>query len=203
MSRRPDKTTQKKTPALREGLTRAKVLRFLSLPFRPRLLKPYLAVDRFIDIPVDRLQADGIRGVLLDADGTLCSHHAREFSDEVLRHIEKMTGCGLKIAIYTNAFEDRFQQFSGVAVVTDVEAKPDRRGFETAMREFLGLDDPSSVCMIGDNFITDGGACAAGMHFIHVHPIEGNEPVFHALTRRMALSCARFYFPKAFIKSSY
>ncbi len=192
------KTMRDSAPALREGLTFAKVLRFLSLPFCPRSLKPYLAVNRFVDVPIDRLQADGIRGVLLDADGTLCPHHTREFSDEVVRHIGKLTGNGLKVAIYTNAFEDRFQQFSGVNIVTGVPPKPNRHGFETAMKKFLGLKDPATVCMIGDNFITDGGAYSAGIRFIHVRPIKGNEPFFHAFTRRLAFLCARFYFPAAF-----
>ncbi|MDP6737199.1 MAG: hypothetical protein QF732_12005, partial [Nitrospinaceae bacterium] len=123
-----------RAPASREGLTFAKVLRFLSLPFCPRSLKPYLSVNRFVDVPIDLLQADGIRGVLLDADGTLCPHHAREFSDEVVRHIGKLTGNGLKVAIYTNASEDRFQQFPDINIVTGVPPKPNRHGFETAMK---------------------------------------------------------------------
>ncbi len=187
-----------RAPASREGLTFAKVLRFLSLPFCPRSLKPYLAVNRFVDVPIDLLQADGIRGVLLDADGTLCPHHAQEFSDEVVRHIGKLTGNGLKVAIYTNASEDRFQQFSNINIVTGVPPKPNRHGFETAMKKFLDLKDPTTVCMIGDNFITDGGAYSAGMRFIHVRPIKGNESFFHAFTRRLAFLCARFYFPADF-----
>jgi HAD superfamily phosphatase (TIGR01668 family) len=192
------KTMRDRANASREGLTFAKALRFLSLPFCPRSLKPYLAVNRFVDVPIDLLQADGIQGVLLDADGTLCPHHAREFSDEVIRHIAKLTGSGLKVAIYTNAAEDRFQQFSDINIVTGVSPKPNRHGFETAMEKFLGLKDPATVCMIGDNFITDGGAYSAGMRFIHVRPIKGNESFFHAFTRHLAFLCARFYFPAAF-----
>lgn len=193
-------TIRETLPAPREGLTFAKILRFISLPFRPRLSETYLAVPRFIDVPIDRLKADGIRGVLLDADGTLCPHHAREFSHEVVRHIGQMIESGLKVAIYTNACEDRFRQVPKVAVVTGVPPKPDRRGFEKAMKEFLRLDDPSRVCMIGDNFITDGGAGAAGMRFIHVAPVAGNESLLHGLTRRLALACARIHSPAAFQK---
>lgn len=182
----------------REGLTVAKILRFLSLPFCPALLQTYLAVRHFVDVPVDRLKADGIQGVLIDADGTLGSHHARKFSHEVVAHVNKMADSGLKVAIYTNSFEDRFHQFQNIAIVTDVPPKPDRRGFEMAMKNFLGLKDPNTVCMIGDNFLTDGGARLAGMRFIHIHPVKGNEPFIHALTRELAFQCARFYFPRSF-----
>ena len=182
-----------------EGLTLSKVLRFLLIPFRPTLLQTYLAVNRFTDVPIDQLKADGIQGVLIDADGTMGPHHTRKFSQEVIEHVNKMVDSGLKVAIYTNAFENRFYQFQNIAVVTDVPPKPDRRGFEKAMKIFLGLNDPNAVCMIGDNFITDGGARLAGMRFIHIRPVKGNEPFFHAFTRKLAFRCARFYFPRAFL----
>ena len=69
--------------------------------------------------------------------------------------------------------KNRFHQFKDINVVTNVLPKPDKRGFERAMTDFLGLDDPSVVCMIGDNFLTDGGARLAGMHFVHIRPIRG------------------------------
>ena len=177
----------------REGLKWVKVARFLSLPFSPAALKTYLSVQCFEDIPVDRLVADGITGVLLDADGTLGTHHTRSFSGPVICHIQKMLEKGLRVAVYTNASEDRFEQLTGVVVVTDAPPKPDRRGFEQAMRKYLQLEDPRKVCMIGDNYITDGGAVLAGMRFIHVQPVPGNENIFHRSTRYLAYLIARFY----------
>ncbi len=193
-------TDLKSAAPSRERLTVAKLLRFLSLPFSPGSLRTWLAVERFEDIPIDRLLENGIRGVLLDVDGTLCSHHAREFSEPVIGHVGKMVESGLKVAFYTNAMEDRFQIFSGVEIVTGVPAKPDRRGFETAMKHFLRLDDPARVCMVGDNYITDGGAILAGMRFIHVRPLPGRENFIHAAARSLACLCARIYFPETFDK---
>ena len=157
-----------------------------------------MAVNHFTEVSVGQLKMGGIQGVLIDADGTLGPHHAREFSREVVEHINKMVNSGLKVAIYTNAFEDRFHQFKDINVVTDVLPKPDKRGFERAMKDFLGLDDPSVVCMIGDNFLTDGGARSAGMHFIHIRPIRGNESFIHSFTRKLAFRIAQFYFPNSF-----
>ena len=179
----------------REGLTRAKVSRFLSLPFQPSRLSTYISVRRLEEVPLDILSQDGIEGILLDADGTLGPHHTRSFESSVLGHVQAMLQQGLKVAIYTNAAEDRFQIFEelGVKIVNNAPPKPDRAGFEIAMKEFLGLSDPSKICMIGDNYITDGGAIDAGMRFIHVQPVTGNEPLIHAMTRYLAYVCARIH----------
>ena len=104
-------TTKGDKQARRDSLTLAKTLYFLSMPFRPNLLKTYMAVDRFVEVPIDQLKVDGIKGILIDVDGTLGPHHARKFSSEVVAHINKMVDHGLKVAIYTNAFENRFHQF--------------------------------------------------------------------------------------------
>ena len=175
----------------REGLHWVKIRRFLALPFSPSRLRTYQAVERFEDIAIESLIADGIKGVLLDADGTLGPHHTLSFSESIRNHVAKMTEAGLKVAIFTNAMEDRFENFQGVKVVTDVPPKPDPRGFEIAMKQYLGLSDPSEVCMVGDNYITDGGAIDAGMRFIYVRPVPGPENLFHKFFRYLACLLAR------------
>ena len=189
-------STQPNAP--REGLKWVKIKRFLTLPFSPKSLKTYKAVKRFEGVPIEVLAADGIKGVLLDADGTLGPHHTRVFSESVRDHIAKMVAGGLRVAIYTNAMEDRFDAFEDVAVVTDVPPKPDPRGFEIAMKQYLKLNDPATVCMIGDNYITDGGAIDTGMRFIYVQPVPGPENPFHRLTRFIAYLWARLYSPECF-----
>ena len=152
-------------------------------------------MKRFEEIPLEILSQDGIEGVLLDADGTLVPHHRCSFEGPVLDHVRAMLRQGLKVAIYTNAAEDRFQAFEelGVKIVNNVPPKPDRGGFEIAMKEFLGLSNPSKVCMIGDNYITDGGAIDVGMRFIHVQPVPGGEPMIHSATRNLAYMWARIH----------
>lgn len=186
-------TRPAKTSNPREGLKWVKIRRFLALPFSPRRLRTYRAVRHFEDIAIDALAADGIQGVLLDADGTLGPHHTREFPEPVRAHVHKMVQSGLRVAVYTNAMEDRFDAFEGVAIVTNVPPKPDPRGFEIAMKQYLHLNDPATVCMIGDNYITDGGAIDAGMRFIHVQPVPGPENLFHRIIRRLAFLIARWH----------
>ena len=185
----------------REGLTGAKISRFLLLPFQPWYLKAYLAVKRFEDISIDRLLKDGVKGVLLDADGTLGPHHTRHYPESVVAHVRKMADQGLKVAIYTNSSNKLFHQFSGIEIVREAYPKPDPRGFETAMKSHLQLDDPSTVCMVGDNFVTDGGAISAGMRFIYVQPVKGNENIGHSFTRYLGTLCARMYFGDLFKNS--
>ena len=178
-----------------ERLTWAKISRFIALPFQPSRLTTYLSVKRFEEVPIDVLLNDGVRGILLDADGTLGPHHTKFFEPTILEHLQKMLQKGFKIAIYTNAAQNRFESFEklGVKIVNNVPPKPDRSGFVKAMKNFLELDDPLKVCMIGDNYITDGGAIDAGIRFIHIQPVAGNEPFIHALTRYLAYLCVRFH----------
>ena len=179
----------------REGFTWAKASRFLAIPFSPSRLDTFKQIKRFEDVHVEELLEKGFEGILIDADGTLASHHNREFTQSVIDHVRTMLEKGLKVAIYTNAWENRFQAFQdmGVKVITNVPAKPDPRGFHIAMTNFLHLEDPAKVCMIGDNYVTDGGAIDAGMQFIHVQPIKGNESFFHSATRQFAYLCAKMY----------
>ncbi len=182
----------------REGLTFGKVWRFLTLPFCPAHLKTDLAIKRIEDLPLDDLIADGVEGVLLDADGTLGMHHCRVYPDAVVEKVRQMREKGLKVAIYTNSSEDRFQQFNPVEIVREAAPKPDPKGFEAAMKNHLHLSDPAKVCMVGDNYVTDAGALSAGMRFIYVKPIEGNEGFFHSFTRYLAYLCARVHSRESF-----
>ena len=183
------------TSSENEGLTWAKLSRFIALFFQPSRSSTYLFTKQFEEVPIDFLLGDGIKGILLDADGTMGPHHSRVFEPAILDHVQKMLQQGLKVAIYTNAAGDRFESFEkiGVKVVRNVPPKPDRTGFIKAMKNFLDLDDPLKVCMLGDNYITDGGAVDAGMRFIHIQPVPGNEPLIHASTRYLAFLCARMH----------
>jgi len=183
------------TSSENEGLTWAKLSRFIALFFQPSRSSTYLSAKRFEEVPIEILLNDGIKGILLDADGTMGPHHTRVFEPAILDHVQRMLQQGLNVAIYTNAASDRFESFEkiGVKIVNNVPPKPDRTGFIKAMKNFLELGDPLKVCMLGDNYITDGGAVDAGMRFIHIQPVSGNEPFIHALTRYLAYLCARMY----------
>ena len=177
----------------RERLTWPKIVRFVSLPFCSERLETLFVVQRFEDIPSTKLINMGIQAVLLDADGTLGPNHTRTFSESKVHHVRYLKEAGLQVGIFTNADENRFEQFEGVCVAKNVPAKPCTIGFLEAMRQTLGMDDPSQVCMIGDNYITDGGAVDAGMKFIYVETIKGNESLIHRLFKAWGFFWARFH----------
>ena len=177
----------------REILTWSKIIRFLSLPFRSKGLETLFAVRRFEDIPPGHLLKEGIQGVLVDADGTLGPHHVRRFSDSAVCHVKKLREAGLRVGILTNADENRFQQFQGVIAATNVSPKPNKKGFLEAMEKTLDLNDPSLICMVGDNYVTDGGAVDAGMRFVYVQPIKGQEGVIHRFLKFWGFFWARVH----------
>ena len=177
----------------REGLTWPKVIRFLSLPFCPVRLETLFAVRRFEEIPPARLLAEGIQGVLLDADGTLGPDQVRTFPESSVQHVLKLQQSGLRVGIFTNADESRFGQFEGVIAAKKVSAKPDVKGFFEAMKQTLELDNPSRVCMVGDNYVTDGGAVDAGMMFVYVKPIEGRESVVNRWLKKWGCFWAKIH----------
>lgn len=162
-----------------------------ALMANPEQGKTFMAVSRFEDIPIDRLRAENVSGVLVDADGTLGPHHTPRYPDSAIQHLKAMEEAGIRVAIFTNDREDRFDQFGGIPVVSGVAAKPSTRGFLEAMRRFLQIENPAEVCMIGDNYITDGGAIEAGMRFIYVQPLPGGENFIHRWTRDLAAWRAR------------
>ncbi len=182
----------------REGLTFYKFWRFISLPFSPSKVQTWFAVKKFEDISPARLANSGIQGVLLDADGVLGSNGTQIFENRIKLHVQSFLNQGIKVAIYTNAREDRFDQFEGIKIVTNVQAKPNPLGFQKAIDCFLQLKDHKKVCMVGDNYITDGGAIELGIPFIYVVPIKGNEKLYHRATRYFGYVWARLYSKKSF-----
>ncbi len=182
----------------REGLTFYKFWRFISLPFSPSKVQTWFAVKNFEDISPNHLVNSGIQGVLLDADGVLGPNGTQNFNNHIKRHVQSFLDMGIKVAIYTNAREDRFAQFNDVKIVTGVQAKPSPQGFKKAISDFLQLNDHKKVCMVGDNYITDGGSIELGIPFIYVAPLKGNEKFYHRITRYYGYVWARIYSKKSF-----
>jgi hypothetical protein len=177
---------------VRSGLGLGKIWRLLMLPWRPSLTRTLMVIDRIEDLTPEPLLAAGMRGVLLDADGTLAPHHDRDFNPSVIAAVARLRDAGLEVAIYTNASDAEVFGALGVPLATGLPAKPSRAGFRAAMA-VLGLSDPAQVAMVGDSYITDGGAVEAGLHFIYCRPIPGHEPLGHKAMRGLSAAIARVW----------
>jgi HAD superfamily phosphatase (TIGR01668 family) len=158
---------------------------FLSLPLRPELTRTLAKLERFTDIDIPSLVQQNIRGLILDLDGTLVGHNESKLSAQVVDKIVEIQGNNIHVCILSNNANDRSDSLTiprGVEVLKARPPKPHRECFINAMKG-LGLDEPEQCAVVGDNFNTDAGARDASMHFIHVKPLDGREPLWVKLTR--------------------
>ena len=166
----------------REGVTFEKVRQFGRL-FLPRNNHAIAKVDKFANIDIAKLNEllnTNFKGVILDVDECVAPHHGEVLAENVSAII-KMISQGIKIVIFSNmkmseryeSLITRVEEETGfkIKIITSEYAKPDPRGFEECVDE-LGLNEGEQVLMIGDNFLTDGGAIQAGIPFIKVKPIK-------------------------------
>ncbi len=135
--------------------------------------------------------------MILDIDECVAPHHG-EVLPENVDHIVEMVQQGIKVIIFSNMkASERYQPIidktgGAVGVHMSKHAKPDSRGFIECC-ERMNLD-PEKVIMVGDNFITDGGAIRAGIDFVKVEPIKTEgEPVLKKIKRLPQLATRWFY----------
>lgn len=155
----------------RQHITAQKVLCTVGFPFRPKWSRAFMELDKFEDLNVQELIQSGIRGLVIDVDGTLVEHGALEFSDGVVNKLREITRAGIKTCILSNMAADRYDQIEelGISIVTNVPPKPDPEAFRVAREDHLGIEEPALTAMVGDNRVTDGaGAIRAGMEYIYV-----------------------------------
>ncbi len=164
----------------REGLTAEKFFQ----PFRllsPQNTHAIAKVSAFQKISISKINellGIDIRGVILDIDECVAPHHG-EILPENIAAITAMIQEGISMVIYSNMEStDRYNPLieavrneTGylIKVMTNIPAKPHPAGFQACAEE-LELP-PENIAMIGDNFLTDGGAIRSGMKFIKVKPI--------------------------------
>lgn len=179
----------------REGVTIRKFIQLFQLLI-PKNTKTLAVFDKFTDLSLEKIKDSKIKGIILDVDGCIAYNH-KDIFPENATHIKKLVEAGVKFVIYSNAKKtNRYDVLpKAVKVLTNLPPKPEKAGFETALKE-LGVDK-KNVIMIGDNFITDGGAIQYGIPFIRIKPLrDKNEGFFeraHALFRSFFIVLSNFY----------
>lgn len=168
----------------REGLTLAK----LAQPFK--LLCPSntcaiakLPLFESINLRILERSRGPIKGIILDIDETVAPHHG-EITQQNMDLIKEWVIEGRKIVIFSNMKKSqRYAELEalGIKVITSRFSKPDARGFEECLAA-MGLKAHEAI-MIGDNFITDGGAVPAGIDFVKVEPVKTEESTLDVLKR--------------------
>lgn len=175
----------------RAGFTFEKIFQMIRL-LHPNNIYPSLKVNKFSDIEIkdiNKILNKEIKGLILDVDSTIAPDH-HKILKENLEHLQKLHSQSIKIVIYSNMiYTDRYKNLEPyIKVLTNIPAKPSNQGFEQAVKE-LKLPK-KNVAMIGDNFLTDGGAIKYGLTFIKVKPIKRKK---ESLTLSIEL-----FFPRLF-----
>lgn len=138
---------------------------------------PAHAAESLQSIDLDRLWKQGKRLLLLDVDNTLVTWRGENFSDPVLKWIERAKGMGFEICIISNTRRvERLRRLSEILGVETVRGrfKPSRAMFRLALSKFKR--PASEAIMVGDQMMTDIlGANRAGIEAIWVRKMEGPE----------------------------
>ncbi|MEN6313673.1 MAG: YqeG family HAD IIIA-type phosphatase [Clostridiaceae bacterium] len=137
---------------------------------------PSYAVDSITDITAEILDANGIKGLILDIDNTLVPNHVADADDRAVNWIEGIKAGGFKVCIVSNASRKRVVQFNDRLKLYAVHRalKPGSRAFNKAgrMMDFKN----KNIAVIGDQIFTDiFGGNRIGMFTILVKPIDLRE----------------------------
>lgn len=145
---------------------------------------PNLRVDSVLDLTIDELARQGLRGLLLDVDCTLKDHGANEFRPEIGDWIEGLRKADVRLCLLSNG---RPQRIGRLAQMLDVPyvaqaMKPWPAGCRAGVSR-CGLP-PREVAVVGDQLFADILAGRlAGLFTILVTPTSTIEPWFTRLKR--------------------
>ncbi|MFD1956676.1 YqeG family HAD IIIA-type phosphatase [Paenibacillus thailandensis] len=134
---------------------------------------PNMRVNSIYDIPLQELQARGVRGIITDLDNTLVGAKEALATPELARWLDQVRESGFRVVIVSNNNETRVSKFASPLGIPFIHAarKPGTSAFARALQE-LGLKAEETV-VIGDQMMTDVfGGKRMGLFTILVIPIS-------------------------------
>lgn len=140
------------------------------------------------------LDANGLRGLILDVDNTLTEHGSQHIRPQVERWLLSMSEQGIRLIIVSNNTRSRVEPFAqrlGLAFVA-MGCKPLTLGFSRAQSQ-LGLT-AGEIGVVGDQIYTDVvGGNLEGMYTILVTPLLLEDKAFFKLKRSLETIHIRAY----------
>ena len=113
-------------------------------------LIPDYVFDSIYDITPEVLTAHGVRGVLVDLDGTMASHKAALPPETLHTFVDRLKDAGIAVLVFSNNHPERVGKFCeplGVGYISHA-GKPFSRGFrKAANRLSLSMRE---IAVIGD-----------------------------------------------------
>lgn len=118
-------------------------------------LIPDYVFDSIYDITPAFLQQHGIRGVLIDLDGTMASHKTALPSGALAPFLRALQQNGVRVLVFSNNREARVRKFCEAMDIAFISraGKPFQSGFRRAAAQ---LELPlSQIAVVGDQIFTD------------------------------------------------
>jgi len=148
-------------------------------------LLPHQVAGTIYDIDLEKLQAEGISGIICDLDNTLVGARVPSATPELAAWLERVRAMGFRVIIVSNnrrARVSRFAEPHGIPYIYSAR-KPVRTAFRKAL-DLLGVE-PGQAVVIGDQMLTDVlGARRTGLRVILVRPVApAEESVFTRFNR--------------------
>ncbi len=151
-----------------------------------RLLAPDQYLRSAMDVDLEALKKEGVKGLIVDLDNTIVPRYEDEPSQELKEWLEKVRGSGLRVVIVSNNWTSRVRDIAeelGVALVRGAR-KPFPGSFKNGMR-LLGTAS-SETAVIGDQIFTDVlGANRLGLRTVLVVPMSEREMLHTRMLRKL------------------
>lgn len=139
-------------------------------------LIPDHVFDSIYDITPEFFAGHGLRGMLVDLDGTMASSRAPLPPEGVRPWLDSLQAAGIRVLVLSNNKESRVRRFCEPLGVPFLHraTKPLRRGFRRGARA-LGLP-MGQIAVVGDQIYTDTfGGNRAGAVTCFVRSINRND----------------------------
>ena len=128
----------------------------VELLFKKKYFYPDKYVKTVFDINFELLWKKNIRTIMLDLDNTLIPYDESDPTGKIHNLFDKIKQFGFKVYIISNNKKERVQNFAKQVKARYVYSarKPFRLGFKKAL-DLADNPSPKTVCLIGDQFMTD------------------------------------------------
>ncbi|MGD9761081.1 MAG: YqeG family HAD IIIA-type phosphatase [Candidatus Izemoplasmatales bacterium] len=146
----------------------------IELLFKKKYFYPDDYKKTVFDINFEDLKKIGIKNIFIDLDNTLIPYDIHTADERILMLFEQLHQLGFQVFIISNNKKDRVKLFADMVKSRYVYSaqKPFKSGFRRALKK-VGYPKPETVCLIGDQFMTDVlGGKRMGFYVIVVDAIK-------------------------------
>ena len=158
------------------------------------LLKPKIKLDRITDITYEMLEKRGIKGLILDVDNTLSTHHGMNLCEGLEEWLYYMNSKNIKLIVLSNSTKKRVEPFAekiGLDFIS-LGLKPLFTGYVRSLKR-LHLKR-KEVAIVGDQIFTDVlGGSFCGITTILLTPIKPETSLRFRFKRKLEKIVFKLY----------